>query len=412
MRSSASGRLLVLCSGDGLVEQGAQAHPVRQAGDRVEIRHAVDGLLGRRGPGAGSQGAEAIAEVGGRRHQQLNFLVVECISLRGGDAQGAGELALDAQGKRDDRGVSAQARFFAKRVLGIVDSVAEHKGLAGFHRGGDAAAERRCTPASGQGGEALVEACMCHRSSGSGVIVLGIADPRQPVSAVPHGDAADLVEQRRLVGRADQRTVDRCPGLQGAIQAKDFLSGAQGLQAECEVLRGFGENLHLLLFERVGLGRGDGQRAEYLALESQWQREHRTDAALAGQLTPSLRIRIRRGVADDAGLAGTDGDAGGAAPMLVIGPGQALRVRRRGVIAGQRQWGDRLARVVLGTHHPRRVVAGLLDHDATDLAQQRCLLLGPKQCAVAAAQGSQRPGDACEFLLLGAGLLHDSPLLE
>ena len=110
--------------------------------------------------------------------------------------------------------------------------------------------------------------------------MVGIADPREPVSALLDRHTTDLAEQRVLVGSSTDRLVDRRARLQRAVESKDLVLGllppmahAQGLEAECQIVGGFHEHLPLLLVECIGFRRSDGQCAVDLAFDTQRQRQ-------------------------------------------------------------------------------------------------------------------------------------------
>src|SRR5207249_7593949 len=137
------------------------------------------------------------------------------------DGQRAEDLALHAQRQREQRAEAAPARDLAperRQRVGqhVVDDAG---GAAADGRAGGTAALLAVGPGELRKlAEVALEADLRQPRDRLGLVVLGAADECRPVARLLDHDAADLLQQRRLVFGAQQRSVAAAQRAQRAAQ--------------------------------------------------------------------------------------------------------------------------------------------------------------------------------------------------
>ena len=378
------------CPGQSDLVDQARVHFVREEAVGVASRFlgTVDG-----GVGVAEQGVEIIP-VGGEE----------------GDADGAGRV----------EGV-------LPHLEGLVEGFADGVGQAGnagqVVRAGQQHHELVAAHAAdgGAGGEALAQAfdgqhqhLIAHGIAQAVVDVLEViqvqVEQRQrALLAAGHGGrVCKAVAQQQAVGQVGERVVMReevHPGFDLSVLG----AGAQGTDAISQVVGQLHQQVELVGVEGVGLAGIQRQGAEHARIADQGQGHARLQRQLGSLGRPGLHARIARDVGHQAGLSRADGRAHHAAAPRRVGPAYVDLCEVAVAIAALGRHGHAAVFVLLGKAHPRQAVAAAFHAEATDLAQQRGLVLGVYQGHVAVAQQAQV---AVEALQRALGLLAVADVLH
>ena len=172
---------------------------------------------------------------------------------------------------------------------------------------------------------------------------------------------------------------------------------AQGDDAVAQVVGQLPQELHLVLIEGVGIRGIDGQGPQDLRAGQEGDADHGGVAAPEGLRAPGGEIGIAGHIPEDRRLAGPDGLAHRAMATLRVGPGKADRLEIALLIAGMGNGAHRLRLIVLSVADPAEAIAGDLDDDAAELAEELGLVGGPDQGMAATAEGLAGPIDLPTF---------------
>ncbi|MCY1303559.1 hypothetical protein D9M70_532720 [compost metagenome] len=137
---------------------------------------------------AGAQGGNAEPQVVGGGEQQVDFLGIERLGLRGHESQHACKIAVNEERHQDGRGVATLAGFFAKGGVRVIQDVTHDHRLADFerciHRTNESHAFGAGLPGNTKREETFFKPFIGHRVIGEGGFILAICDPSQAVAAV------------------------------------------------------------------------------------------------------------------------------------------------------------------------------------------------------------------------------------
>ena len=186
-------------------------------------------------------------------------------------------------------------------------------------------------------------------------------------------------------------------------------AGAQGLDAEGEVLGQFGEQGDLRRVEGVCRVGEDAEVAEGRPIRLQGQGDHGAEAVAQGRVGPGREVAAVGQVAQDDRLAALAGDAAGAAAVAGVGPGQRLRGGKGPVLLSRMgHHADPRAAAAARIADPGEAVAAHLDQVGAEGVEESALVQGAGQAAVAAgedrvgaAQTPQVLASACPVLTRG-----------